>query len=195
MNSLESEGIISLSNHLKNLRNLTTLNLSYNRLTHNDKDAIKALAGAFKHLSHLQKLVLTENNLGSEVVFLLQSLQSPLTHLTISGCGIRAQELESLCTVLTLHELEHLEMSTNALVNCVTPMSKFVCKSKKTLKYLQIEDNMFVTSSVGTLVRMANKMEKLEVLSLCYNHFLPADIQTIQTAISNVKVINRDWLF
>ena len=195
MNSLESEGIVSLSEHLKNFSNLHSLNISYNRFTHKNTDAIRSLAGALEHLSQLQRLILTENNLGSGVATLLQSIQCPLTHLTISGCGVRSQELTSLCNIQTLHQLEHLELSTNALVNCVTAMSKFACKSKKTLKYLQIEDNMFVTSSVGTLCKMAMKMEKLEVLSICYNHLLPDDVQTIQNAVPHVKVINRDWLF
>lgn len=195
MNSLEAEGIIELCPHIKTFRNLKDLSLSYNRLTHNNQQAIATLADTFRHLPNLKRLSLTENNLGHGVVTLLQSIQQPLTHLILNGCGIRTAELNSLCNNEKLHQLEHLELSTNALVNCLSAMVKFVLKSKQTLEWLYIEDNMFVTPSVERLCAMTKKIENLELLSICYNHLLPDDVRAIQDAIPHVKVINRDWLF
>ncbi|XP_031558599.1 uncharacterized protein LOC116295040 [Actinia tenebrosa] len=195
MNSLENEGITSLSSYLKTFRNLTELNLGYNRLKHDNTSGITALADAIKHLSSLKKLTLTENILGSEICTILRNIASFLTHLVLNGCGTRSDELNEMCNMQPLHHLEHLELSTNALVNCMKPMSKFVCKSSKTLKHLSIEDNMFVSSSVADLRKMAKKLEKLETLSICYNHLIPDDVMIIQNVLANVKVINRDWLF
>lgn len=195
MNSLESDGIVSLSSYLKTFRNLTELNLGYNRLKHNNTSGITALADAIKHLSSLKKLTLTENILGSEICTILGNITSFLTHLVLNGCGVRSDELNAMSNMQSLHQLDHLELSTNALVNCLKPMSRFVCMSFKSLKHLSIEDNMFVSSSVADLCKMAKKLEKLETLSICYNHLIPDDVMIIQNAVPNVKVINRDWLF
>jgi len=195
MNSLEADGIIQLCTHLRTFRNLKDLIISYNFLTHHNQDAIATLADAFTQLPLLERLTLTENNLCHGVVPLLQSIQHPLTHLILNGCGIQRDELNSLSNIEMLHQLEHLELSTNALVNCVSPMVKFVLKSSKTLKHLYIEDNMLTTEAVEKLCTMVKRLEILEFLSICYNHLLPDDVQAIKNAIPHVKVINRDWLF
>ena len=195
MNSLEAEGVSTISPTLSGFTNMTELNLAYNRLTHRDTRAVAQLGNVCRNLHKLQKLNLTENDLRSETCSILRCLTLPLKSLLLNGCGVREAELRIMAGMEILFQLECLELSTNALVHCVNALPAFVMKSAKTLKYLSIEDNMLNSSCVVPLCEMLKKLHSLKTLSLCYNHFLPDDIQVFHQEFPALEIVNRDWLY
>ncbi|XP_001630619.2 uncharacterized protein LOC5510134 [Nematostella vectensis] len=194
-NSLEQEGVVTLCRSLITFTNLTDLNLAYNLIKHRDFEAIDGLASTFSILTNLKKLDLSENQLGSGVCQVLQSLKVNLTHLNIGGCGIRESELDAFMGIDSLCHLEVLDLSRNGMSYAVKAMCRFICKSATSLRFLLIEDNIFTAEHVPRLCRMLKKLSSLETLFICYNHLIPDDIKIIREAIPSVDVINRDYLF
>ena len=193
MNMLEAKGINDISSLLLRFTNLADLNLAYNGLSHQDSKEIQLLANVCGTLTKLKKLNLSGNNLKSGIITILGCLRSPLTHLALSG--IRHKELHAMCSMNSLSSLKSLGLCTSSLVNWVEVLSRFVLNSAETIEDLSIEENKFTTESVPKLCQMIQQLHRLKRLSLCYNHFLPRDIQTFKEEFPDLEVINRDWLY
>lgn len=179
------------------LINLTDLNLSYNVISYRetDADAVQQIANICSNLTKLKKLDLSGNYMKAGVCVILRSVTSNLGHLGLGGCVVGQDNLREMCSMETLNHLQSLNLDCNGLGNCVNLLCKFILKSARTLEYLSIAENMFVTSSVAPLCQMVGQLHLLKTLSLCYNHFLPEDIMAFREQFPAVETINRDWLY
>ena len=170
------------------------LNLAYNMIAHRDTCAIQQIATICSNLSRLKKLDLSGNYIKAGVGIILQCLQSNLTHLALSGCGVEEGNLHKMCSLKTLGHLKSLRLDANGLANYVDPLCNFIIKSARTLEHLSIEDNMLDSSNVTPLCQMIKQLHSLKMLSLCYNHLLPDDIRTFREEFPALEIINKDWL-
>ena len=177
------------------LTNLTELNLSYNNLYSRDTNAIQEIANICSNLTKLKKLDLSGNYIKAGVGTILRCLTSNLTHLALGGCGVEEEILREMCLMENLRHLQSLKLYSSGLANCLDLLCNFILRSAKTLEYLSIEENMFVSSSVAPLCQMIQQLHLLKKLSLCYNHFLPDDITTFREMFPALEIINRDWLY
>ena len=171
------------------------LNLSYNMIGHRDTCAIQQIATICSNLRRLKKLDLSGNYIKAGVGIILQCLQSNLTHLGLSGCGVEEGNLYKMCSLKTLGHLKFLRLDGNGLANYVDPLCNFITKSARTLEHLSIEDNMLDSSNITPLCQMIKQLHSLKMLSLCYNHLLPDDIRTFREEFPALEIINKDWLF
>ena len=195
LNSLESSGVISIASTMANFRNLTVLNLAYNNLVHSDSRAIELLSAACKNM-RLESLDLSGNRVRFGICQIIGALSHPLSRLVLNGCGIHHSELSSLHHMEVLHHVEHLELGCNALVHCMDTLVLFITKLSRSLKHLNLDENMFNTSTVNKLCSMIHNLAVLSHLSISYNHFLPEDRQFIAREFPRLQVAEyKEWLF
>lgn len=196
-NSLLQHGMKAIAPAVLPLINLTDLNLSYNVISYRetDADAVQQIANICSNLTKLKKLDLSGNYMKAGVCVILRCVTSNLAHLGLGGCVVGQDNLSEMCSMETLNHLQSLNLDCNGLGNCVNLLCKFILKSARTLEYLSIAENMFVTSSVAPLCQMVGQLHLLKTLSLCYNHFLPEDITAFREQFPAVEIINRDWLY
>ena len=195
MNSLESAGITSVAPIMAGFRNLTTLNLAYNNLRQTDSKAISLLSVAVKNMK-LKSLDLSGNYIKSNICQVLKAISTHLSRLLVNGCGIHHKELQMLSTMDQVSKLEHLELASNGLFQHMDSLTTFITKLSGSLRYLNLDENMFHTSTVRTFCSMIGSLEVLVSLSISYNHFLPEDREVIAQTFPHLQIAKyKEWLF
>ena len=165
---LQEQGLIAISNALRHIVCLRTLNLSYNNLSNKAAcvlGEIIALNHIFNHLE-MVSCKLTEQGL----IAVANSLTkiSSLTHLNISHNSITDTAAGRVAAALLANtSMQHLNLSYCSLdengLNLLCKSLSTICK----LKYLNLSDNKINNSVAGQLTSALQKISTLNHLMLC----------------------------
>jgi len=185
---------------------LTLTNITYLTLTHvyrglhvislaqvnTKKSALQNIESICGNLTKLKKLDLSGNEIKCNVVAILQSLQSPLTHLALGDCGLKDSDLHEMCTIENLGHLEYLNLNSQGYGRSHEVFSAFVLKSAATLKSLTTEDTHY-SSTCSSIVRLFNLVRKLPLLiklSLSCIKLSPDCIRAFKKEFPTVELLN-----
>lgn len=178
------------------LTNLTELNLSYNNFCYHESSlsnvVLEHVANICSKLTKLKKLDLSGNYIKAGASIVLRAVNSSLTHLNLSGCGLKGNTLFEMSTSKNLVHLQHLILNGNGLARKFDPLSTFILKSARTLEYLSIDENSFETLHVTPLCHMLKQLPFLKTLSLCYNEFSLKDMVTFVETFPKTRIIHKD---
>lgn len=177
------------------LTNLTELNLSYNNFCYRESNlnnvVLNHVANICSKLTKLKKLDLSGNYIKAGASIVLRAVNSSLTHLNLSGCGLKGNTLLEMSASKSLLHLQHLILNGNGLARKFDPMLTFILKSARTLEYLSIDENSFETLHVIPLCQMVKQLPFLKTLSLCFNEFSLKDMSMLMETFPETRIIYK----
>lgn len=177
------------------LTNLTELNLSYNNFCYRESNlnnvVLNHVANICSKLTKLKKLDLSGNYIKAGASIVLRAVNSSLTHLNLSGCGLKGNTLLEMSASKSLLHLQHLILNGNGLARKFDPMLTFILKSARTLEYLSIDENSFETLHVIPLCQMVKQLPFLKTLSLCFNEFSLKDMLMLMETFPETRIIYK----
>ena len=184
-NNITRQVSTSVASVIKNNNNLESLGLAYNKLgpsavvilqalRHNYKlkflslignsitgQAAEELASAIKTNSRLNQLHLSNNNLKSSVVVILQALKN-------------------------ISQLETLSLNNNCITNFELNELLTVIKNNPLITKLWLGDNMLQSGLIDIAISCAS-LTKLQVLELSCNRISPREVVHLVSVIANIN--------
>ena len=165
---LQEQGFVAISNALRNIGCLRTLNLNYNKTSDNVAYELSGAITLNCIFSHLEMVSCNLTDLGVTIIANSLAKISSLTHLNISYNSIYDTAANKLATALLCNtSLQHLDLSY-----CNLDENGFciICKAllvTSTLRYLNLSDNKISNSVAEVLTVALNKISTLNYLIVC----------------------------
>ena len=150
------------------------------------------LAVVMSNQHHLEKLVLDNNNLGSNGVVMLSSAlckMNSLKLLNLQNNAISEKAADSLALGISSNfRLEHLYLGSNKL--CIGALKIIrVLKSMSTIKTLDLNDNEMSAVVADELASAITKNSTLQALYIRNNNMATNGIITIAQALSKISTL------
>ncbi|XP_065913984.1 protein NLRC5-like isoform X2 [Dysidea avara] len=187
-NNLQSSAVVILQ-ALKNISNLTTLDLSNNNLS---EEVAKDLADVIESNTHLNELILSDNNLQSSTVVILQTLvnTSSLLKLDLSGNKLPETVVNELASVIKSNaNLRELHLANNRL----QPSTIIILQALKeisSLTVLDLSNNNLSEKIVNYLADVIKHNIHLRKLNLSYNNLRSSAIVVLE-ALKGISHLNK----
>lgn len=118
-NSLQNQGLLRISEHLRRFRGLIALDLSSNGVRRGDVRHYDYLSDTVRVMPQLRRLNIKSCRIGGYLNTLLARCSREITHLDLSACGLRQQDLR---VIGHFHNLTSLLLSDNNFFNMVAEL-------------------------------------------------------------------------
>ena len=182
-------GISELANHLHSVPYLEELHL---RDTQMGEDEVTALANSLKYVSHLSKLLLSENPLGHGISELAKHLHNVLhlKELHLDDTQMGEEEVRALANSLKyVTQLTLLSLSNNPLGHGINELTKHLY-SVPYLKILFLRDTQVGEEEVTALAHVLVYVPELKILALDKNPLVRGVTELIKCLRSGPQVHN-----
>ena len=183
--------ISELANHLHNVPHLEVLHL---RDTQIGEDEVTALANSLKYVSHLSKLLLSENPLGHGISELAKHLHNVLhlKELHLDDTQMGEEEVTALANSLKyVTQLTLLSLSNNPLGHGINELTKHLY-SVPYLKFLFLRDTQVGEEEVTALAHVLVYVPELRFLALDKNPLGRGVIELIKCLSNSRQLRNLD---
>ena len=171
-NALTNEGMMILGPVIAQFSNLVSLDLSCNNIDLLSHDSVcTCMAEMFQCLPYLTRLDLSSNWIKTKLRTILTGIPQPLRYLKLSGCGLRACDLQYLCDSHHITALSELDLSENNLGRDFDIFKRLLDAVAKNLILLELEDCEISEDHLLELVKFVPKLHKLKFWNLSRNTF------------------------
>ncbi|ESP03776.1 hypothetical protein LOTGIDRAFT_230103 [Lottia gigantea] len=186
-NSLTCDDFVTLIPSLKNLSNLTSIDLACNNMNFSTNvTSSMHIAECLGSLPKLVRLDLSNNRVKCLLRQLLCQVTQPLQYLRLASCALRLNDVTYLSLSHHAHGLQELCLGSNGLNGMTDELRKLFKAVKSTLKILDIEDCSMLDQDLFLVQSYIADIDKLLFVNLAEN------ILSVDALKSFVEVIAKN---
>lgn len=175
-NSISNDSLRLLEPSLSLLTHITSLDLSFNRLSAASQSQATQLSILFSHFPKLRRLNLGHTRMSNNLHLVLSNLSHPLEMLRLPNCSLTESDLSFLLHSPLTKSLRELDLSQNDLSNCPDTFIHFVVFLSDTLTLLEVEDVKLNSQQMAGLFQKLIVCGQLRYLNVMQNECLKREV-------------------